>query len=175
MNCPLCGAMNTAGLRYCTRCGGSLMQGAAGADFERVRQTEHGWDIQKIESPGMTGKRLAGIFWAVAVFGLVSLAVLFGIAVPLTIFHAPKEVTVPLYMFGPAAVVLIAWMMIQQVSRLVTLVENESRASRQPPRAATTDPPQIAAPPPAFRSVTEHTTRNFEAAYRDAGEQQSNR
>ncbi|HJQ22662.1 MAG TPA: zinc ribbon domain-containing protein [Blastocatellia bacterium] len=172
MNCPLCGAANTAGLRYCTRCGGSLMQAAAGADFERVRQTEHGWDIEKSESPGMSGKRLAGIFWAIAVFGLVSFAVLFGIAVPLSIFHAPRELVVPLYMFGPAAVVLIAGMLIRQVSRLIKIMENDSSSRRQMQRTPSPAPPQIVAPPPGFRSVTEHTTRNFEAAYRDAGEPQ---
>ena len=172
MNCPLCGAANTTGLRYCTRCGGSLVQAAPGADFERVRQTEHGWDVEKSESPGMSGKRLAGIFWAVAIFSLVSLVTLFGIAVPLTVLQAPREITVPLYLFGSAAVVLIAGMLIRQVSRLIRVMENDSRAQRQAPRTATPNPPQIAAPPPAFRSVTEHTTRNFEAAYRDAGEQQ---
>jgi len=170
MTCPLCGAANTTGLRYCTRCGGSLMQATPDADFERVRQTEHGWDIEKSESPGMSGKRVVGAFWAVAVFSMVSLIVLFGLAVPLTIFGAPKQVVVPLYMFGPAAVALIAGMLIRQMSRLVSIMENDSRTRRQVQR--TPAPPQIAAPPQAFRSVTEHTTRNFEAAYRDAGEQQ---
>ncbi|HEY9232740.1 MAG TPA: hypothetical protein VIS78_11360 [Blastocatellia bacterium] len=172
MNCPLCGAANTTGLRYCTRCGGSLVQAAPGADFERVRQTEHGWDVEKSESPGMSGKRMVGAFWAVAIFCLASLAILFGIAVPLTALGADKHVTVPLYIFGPAAVVLIAGMLIRQVSRLISMMENDSRAQRQAPRMAAPNPPQVAAPPPAFRSVTEHTTRNFEAAYRDAGEQQ---
>jgi hypothetical protein len=171
MNCPLCGAANATGLRYCTRCGGTLQQSAPAADVERLRRTEHGWDIEKIESPGISGKRLTGIFWAVAAFSMVSLFVLFGISVPLTIFHAPKEVVVPLYMFGPAAIVLIAWMMIKQLSRLVTMMEEDRRASRLKPRDETASPPQIAAPPASFRSVTEHTTRNFEPAYRDAGEQ----
>jgi hypothetical protein len=171
MTCPLCGAGNTTGLRYCTRCGGNLFQSAPVGDVERVRQTEHGWDVEKIESPGISGKRLAGAFWAVAVFCMVSLVVLFGISVPLTLFGAPRQVMIPLYMFGSAAVVLIAGMLIKQVSRLITLMENESRTSRQMPRTAAPNPPQVAAPPP-FRSVTEHTTRNFEAAYRDAGERQ---
>jgi putative exporter of polyketide antibiotics len=171
MHCPSCGAANATGLRYCTRCGGNLLQSAPVADVERLRQTEHGWDIEKIESPGISVKRLAGLFWAVAIFSLVSLIVLFGISIPLTLFGAPKQVMVPLYMFGSAAVVLIAGMMIKQVSRLITLMENDSRVPRAVPRTAA-NPPQINASPPSFRSVTEHTTRNFEAAYRDAGEHQ---
>ena len=171
MECPLCGAANTTGLRYCTRCGGSLMQSAPGAGVERVRQTEHGWDIEKIEPAGISGKRLAGVFWAVAVFCMVSLVVLFGISVPLTLFGASRQVMIPLYLFGSTAVVLIASMLIRQVSRLITLIENDSRAASRKPRVDAA-PPQVAAPPSAFRSVTEHTTRNFEAAYRDAGERQ---
>ncbi|MEN3334364.1 MAG: hypothetical protein V7641_3729 [Blastocatellia bacterium] len=172
MHCPLCGAANTTGLRYCTRCGGNLFQSAPAADVERLRQTEHGWDIEKIESPGVSVKKLAGIFWAVAVFSMVSLGALFGIAVPLTVFHASRDLLIPLYMFGPAAIVLIAGMLIRQVSRLITMMENDSRAARQMPRAAAPNPPQINASPVSFRSVTENTTRNFEAAYRDAGEHQ---
>jgi hypothetical protein len=171
MHCPLCGAANTTGLRYCTRCGGNLLQSAPVADVERLRQTEHGWDIEKIESPGISVKRLTGLFWAVAIFSLISLIVLFGLSVPLTLFGAPKQVMIPLYMFGSAAVVLIAGMLIKQVSRLITMMENDSRTARQMPRRAEPSPPQVAAPP-SFRSVTEHTTRNFEAAYRDASEHQ---
>ena len=172
MECPLCGAANTTGLRYCTRCGGSLMQSAPAAGVERVRQTEHGWDVEKIEPAGISGRRLAGAFWAVAVFCMVSLTVLFGISVPLTLFGAPRQVMIPLYVFGSTAVVLIASMLIRQVSRLITLMENDSRAAGRKPRREAATPPPLAAPPSAFRSVTEHTTRNFEAAYRDAGEQQ---
>jgi hypothetical protein len=171
MECPLCGAANTTGLRYCTRCGGSLIQSAPAAGVERVRQTEHGWDIEKIEPAGISGKRLAGVFWAVAVFCMVSLIVLFGISVPLTLFGAPRQVMVPLYLFGSTAVVMIAGMLIKQIARLITLMENDSRAAGRKLRGEAASPPQIVAPPPTFRSVTEHTTRNFEAAYRDAGEQ----
>jgi len=172
MTCPLCGAGNTTGLRYCTRCGGNLLQSAPVADVERMRQTEHGWDIEKIEAPGISIKRLSGLFWAVAVFSMISLIVLFGLSVPLTVFNASRQVMIPLYMFGTAAVVVIAGMLIKQIARLITMMENDRRASRPMPRTAAPNPPQIAAPPPTFRSVTEHTTRNFEAAYRDAGEHQ---
>ena len=79
---------------------------------------------------------------------------------------------IPLYMFGSAAIVLIAGMLIKQVARLISIMENESRLSRPLPRASVPDAARQAAPPPAFRSVTEHTTRNFDVAYRDASERQ---
>jgi hypothetical protein len=169
MHCPLCGAANTTGLRYCTRCGGNLMQAAPAADIERVRQTEHGWDIEKIEAPGLNAKKLSGLFWAVAVFAMVSLIVLFGLSIPLTLFHASNAVFMSLYIWGSIAIMVISSMLIKQVSRVITLMENENRPSGQVPRVKPAARRRFPGP---FRSVTEHTTRNFEATYRDAGERQ---
>src|ERR1700759_2230877 len=135
MNCPLCGAANAAGQRFCKRCGNALAQ-TAPADIERVRQTEHGWDIEKIEAPGVSVKRLAALFWSIAVFSMISLIVLFGVSVPLTIFNASRAVLIPLYMFGSTAIVLIAGMLIKQVSRLITMMEQDRRESRHLPHSA---------------------------------------
>jgi hypothetical protein len=70
-------------------------------------------------------------------------------------------------MFGSTAIVLIAGMLIKQVSRLITVMEQDRRADRYLPEAAQPEPPQLSSQPPTFRSVTEHTTRNFDAAYRE--------
>ena len=162
MHCPSCGAMTTAGLRFCKQCGGDLERFARPSDSERAGQN------QGRESTEISVRKLAPIFWSVAIFSMVSLVVLFGISVPLTLFGASRGFTVPLYMFGSAAVVLIAGMLIRQVSRLIKLMEEQVRAARPAAlRAAEANPPQIAAPPSSFRSVTEHTTRNFEPVYRE--------
>ncbi|HKP11704.1 MAG TPA: hypothetical protein VJZ91_06320, partial [Blastocatellia bacterium] len=166
MQCPLCGAANTTGLRYCTRCGGNLIQAAPVADIERVRQTEHGWDIEKIEAPGISVKKLSNLFWAVAVFAMVSLIVLFGLSIPLTVLHAPESLFISLYVWGSITIMVVAGLLIKQVSRLISLMENEDRAPGQAPRVKPTARPRFPGP---FRSVTEHTTRNFEAPHRDAG------
>src|SRR6185503_12354917 len=107
-----------------------------GATIKRVKQTEHGWDIEEIEPPGISVKKLTGIFWAVAVFGFISFAVLFGCAIPMVIFGADKRMLIPMFMFGSAAIVLICWLLIQQVSRLIGMIENNSKAPRRAVRSA---------------------------------------
>lgn len=175
--CPSCGSENSYGLRYCKRCGEGLGQSTNdleqqkaemhGATIKRVKQGQYGWDIEEIEPPGISIKKLASLFWAVGVFSFISFGIVFGCAIPMLIFGADKRILIPMFMFGPAAIVLIAWMLIQQLSRLIGLVEKENKA----PRAIRPEPerPQIVAPPRAVGSVTEHTTRNFDAVYKDPG------
>jgi len=183
MNCPNCGAEHSYGLRYCKRCGESLsvatndldrQSNPSGASIKRVKQTEHGWDIEEIEPPGISIKKLTGMFWAVAVFGFISFAVLFGAAIPMVIFGADKRMLIPMFMFGSAGIVLIAWMLIQQLSRFVGMFERGYKAPRQSEERAERerakqDRPQIDAPPRAVSSVTEHTTRNFDQVYKEPG------
>jgi hypothetical protein len=176
--CPSCGAENSHGLRYCKRCGEGLSQptndleqqpNVRGASIKRVKQGQYGWDIEEIEPPGINVKKLASMFWAVAVFGFVSFGVLFGCAIPMLIFGADKRMLIPMFMFGSGAIVLIAWFLIQQLSRLIGLIEKENKPARRPNRMAEPDRPQIVAPPRAVSSVTEHTTRNFDQVYKEPG------
>jgi hypothetical protein len=172
-------------LRYCKRCGESLGQTAneleqqanmRGATIKRVKQGEHGWDIEEIEPPGISVKKLASMFWAVAVFGFVSFAVMFGCAIPMIIFEADKSIFISMFMFGSGAIVVIAWLLIQQLSRLIGMAERETSTSRriEPERPAQNVAPQnvapqIVAPPRSVGSVTEHTTRNFDQIYKEPG------
>ncbi len=78
-----------------------------GATIKRVKQGQYGWDIEEIEPPGISVKKLASLFWAVAIFGFLSFGVLFGCAIPLTIFGANKSVLIPMFMFGSGAIVVI--------------------------------------------------------------------
>jgi hypothetical protein len=172
--CPSCGAENSHGLRYCKRCGESLGQPTSdleqhGASIKRVKQNEYGWDIEEIEPPGINVKKLASMFWAVAVFGFISFAILFGCAIPLVYFGADKRILIPMFLFGSGSIALIAWMLIHQLARLIGMVENDHKPLRQPKRKAEPDRPQIVAPPRAVSSVTEHTTRNFDQVYKEPG------
>ncbi|HKP85272.1 MAG TPA: zinc ribbon domain-containing protein [Blastocatellia bacterium] len=183
MHCPNCGAEHSPGLRYCKRCGESLsvptndldrQANQSGSTIKRVKQTEHGWDIEEIEPPGINVKKLVGMFWAIAVFGFLSFGVLFGCAIPLMIFGADRKILIPMFMFGSGAIVLIAWLLIQQMSRLVGMVENSNKAARRAVKSPEQDRPQqdrpqIAQPPRSFGSVTEHTTRNFDQVYKEPG------
>ena len=113
MNCPSCGAEYSYGLRYCKRCGENLSQqtngldqpsSAPGASIKRMKKNEYGWDIEEIEPAGVNVKKLVGMFWAVAVFGIISFGILFGCAIPLVIFGADKRMLIPMFMFGSASV-----------------------------------------------------------------------
>jgi hypothetical protein len=152
MFCPSCGAENAYGLRYCKRCGENLTP------------------PQQASAPlqGSSLRKLAGMFWAVAVFGLVSLMALFGSAIPLTIFGADRRTLMPLFLFGTMSIVMIAGMLIRQLSRLITIIESGDRPpqSERPPQQVRPpvdqNYPQLASPPKSVSSVTENTTRNFD-------------
>ncbi|HXG92267.1 MAG TPA: hypothetical protein VNN73_07850 [Blastocatellia bacterium] len=151
MYCPDCGTECAEGLRFCTRCGVSLTKEL------------------KSEQPKISFGKLAAMFWAIAIFGLVSISALAGIMIPLTIFHAGKEVIVPVMIFGSGAIITIAALLIRQLARLISIVKGEDEASQRPrPVASRRTDPQLAAPPRAFGSVTENTTRTFDPVYRDS-------
>jgi hypothetical protein len=177
MNCPSCGAEYSYGLRYCKRCGESLGQPTNGLDqqspppgasIKRLKQSEHGWDIEEIEPAGVNVKKLVGMFWAVAVFGIVSFAILFGCAIPMMIFGADKRMLVPMFGFGSTAIVLIAGLLIHQVSRLIGMVEGGAKSPRADRALPRDERAPLAAPPRAVGSVTEHTTRNFDEYERES-------
>ena len=152
MNCPSCGAASTTGLNYCKQCGGSLVHQSTQPDLR------------------MNPARLTGMFWAVAVFGLGSLAILFGTAIPMVVLGAGQQVIIPIVALGSGAIIGIAALLIRQLSRLISLMENSvsNSAQRSFARASVQERPEIAAPPQAVSSVTEHTTRNFDpASYRE--------
>ena len=149
MNCPACGADNTYGLKYCKRCG-------------------EGLNVPPASPPtGFPLKKLTGMFWAIAVFGIAALGTMFGCAIPMLIFGADRRMLVPLFGMGMGVTVMIALLLGKQLARLVQLVEDEYRAARQIGKPGEQTRPQIAAPPRAMPSVTEHTTRNFEQVYQE--------
>jgi hypothetical protein len=147
MNCPACGADNTYGLKYCKRCGESL-------------------NVPTTTAPsGFPLKKLTGMFWAIAVFGIAALGIMFGCAIPLMYLGGDRRTLIPLFGLGAGMTLMIVLMLIKQLARLVRLVEDEYRAARQIGKPIEQTRPQIAAPPHAVSSVTEHTTRNFDQAY----------
>jgi hypothetical protein len=169
MYCPSCGAGNAQGLRYCKRCGENLSNQAAapGTSFKKVKQGEYGWEIEEIEPPGISVKKLSGLFWAVAVFGFVSLVALFGSMIPLTLIHADIKTIVLVLIFGSAAIGSIAGMLIQQLSRLIAIIEDNERARHRVRPPVEQNYTQIDAPPRSVSGVTEHTTRNFDETVYD--------
>jgi hypothetical protein len=145
MSCPNCGAASTFGLNYCKQCGSNLLQPPVSSD-------------QRANLP-----KLTGMFWAIAVFGLVSLAILFGTAIPIVIVSSDHKLVMGIISLGSIVILGIAALLIKQLSRLITMVQNSQETShRSPVRMGVPEAPLLAPPPTAISSVTEHTTRNFE-------------
>jgi hypothetical protein len=150
MFCPACGAESTQGLKYCKRCGASLF------------------------APVETSPRKFPIFLSALFLLLIGGVTLAGFITPLaaaetlTKDFATREVIV--LVFGSWAVTLLFdAMLIWLLLRLMKVSHQFTGAiQRQPalpeeripvPMARLSEPPE---------SVTEHTTRNFEASrYRE--------
>lgn len=148
MTCPGCGAETSPGSNFCKLCGNSLTS-------------------QPAAELRLNPAKLTGMFWAVAVFALGSLAILFGTALPMVLSGSEGRIVIPIIGLGAGATLIIAALLIRQLSRLITIMESHpvSSLQRSFAKAGTPQPPQLAAAPLAgVSSVTEHTTRNFDPA-----------
>ncbi|MBI3652657.1 MAG: zinc ribbon domain-containing protein [Acidobacteria bacterium] len=170
MNCATCGAEATSGLRYCKRCGASLI------DTNSLTES----------APASRPARFSGAAWAIALavtaitlggFGILFGSVLSILAlmtdVPNAGHTSPGElipIVVPMIVFGSLTILAVDFMLMKLFSRLMNLPPEPKRAekNRQPqaheyrPTPVAMSPPQIAAPPLSMPSITEHTTRNFD-------------
>ena len=147
MNCPNCGAESTFGLNYCKQCGSSLVQAPVSSDQR------------------MNPAKLTGMFWAIAVFGFASLAIMFGTAIPMVIVSSDHRLVMGIIVCGAAVILGIAALLIRQLSRLITMMQDSQETPHKSPgRVIAPEAPQLGAPARAISSVTENTTRNFEHA-----------
>jgi hypothetical protein len=150
MFCPSCGFEYTQKTNYCKRCGESLSV-PAGAD-----------------APKMPRSRIAGMFWAIAMFCVLGLVTVFK-----TYDHLVgrgvhgDELLLPFVMglfFICAVAGLLVWMLArmiavhQKTGRNVIVEKHYIREAPPAQLGAPTDPIQQAIEPP---SVVEHTTRQF--------------
>jgi hypothetical protein len=82
----------------------------------------------------------------------------------MVIVSSDRRLVMGLIVCGATVIMGIAALLIRQLSRLITMMQNSQETSyRNPGRVNAPEAPQLAAPPRAVSSVTEHTTRNFEA------------
>lgn len=145
MFCQNCGLESTPGVNFCKRCGTNF--GATSTQSENR------------PSP----PRVAGMFWAIAMFGFGSLSVLLGSIIALAAIGADEDAIIPATIMGTGAIIAIAWLLIRQLSRLINLYQSHTETSPQKSVNQARDTyPQLEAPPRHVSSVTEHTTRNFD-------------
>ena len=155
MFCPSCGFEYTQKTNYCKRCGESLSL-PAGAD-----------------APKMPRSKIAGMFWAIAVFCVLGLVTVFRTYDHLaSIGVRDNELLWPfvagLFFIGAVALLLI-WMLARMITVHQKAEQNvivEKHYIHEAPPAqlgAPTDPLQQTVEPP---SVVEHTTRQMAGKYK---------
>ena len=149
MYCPVCGADNPQGVKFCKRCGSNM-------NLQVARSRS---DI----TPG----KLTGMFWAIAILALGGLGIIFGCMVPLTVLGLDHVLIAAVAFLGFVTIFGIAGLLIKQLSRLISIVQASAFEISAPVNTAEYAPPQIAAQPRPVSSVTEHTTRNFDRVYEE--------
>jgi hypothetical protein len=111
--------------------------------------------------------KVSGLFWAIALFGLGSIAVLLGTMISMMALGARPTVLGLVVTFGSATILAIAALLIRQLSRLITIAEIGARRGDQTSLARPGVEHgyiQIPPSPAPVPSVTEHTTRSFDPA-----------
>ena len=145
MYCPVCGAESTQGLNYCKRCGAGL-----------------GLPVNSAEPKGGVSKlvALAMLPTLVSAVGLIGL------------FTTASEMRgldprflVAIVAFSGATVVGVVMVLAWLLLRLSGLPQSAmSPREPAPPPAMRHQPAELPPPRILMPSVTEHTTRNFEAS-----------
>ena len=157
MFCPHCGAESNHGLKYCKRCGVNF---AAPVEQSPSKQ----------KPVKQTGAAVAIAFATVAIC-LGGLGIVFGVASDLlepSIIGQPptRDITpivITMIVFGSLTVFGLAAMLIRLFTRLMTAPKDAPAQIEIPVYTQARLPESSAAMP----SVTENTTRNFEARYRE--------
>jgi hypothetical protein len=110
--------------------------------------------------------RVAGVFWAIAAFGMVGILALMGAIITLVALHAEGDAIFATALFGSAGIFGIVGLLLRYASQYMRLAQGAVEPAK--PKAIDTSPRlQIDSPPRAVSSVTEHTTRNFDSVPAD--------
>ncbi|MFY9611215.1 MAG: zinc ribbon domain-containing protein [Blastocatellia bacterium] len=150
MYCAVCGAESTPGLNYCKRCGSSLSPQTNAVD------------------PRQQGARPLAMLWPVALVSMVGLIGLFATLVNLSERGVGSQAVIAVTAFAGATVLgvvgLLIWLLMQLSGTRngTSLVERGAH-----PVSGSSTQPQLQAPPASIPSVTENTTRSFDARLRD--------
>ena len=153
MFCPSCGAEYAIGLHYCNRCGANLNTTLAEAELAPVSVTK----------PAIV---IGLIILTITLGGFT--AVIEGATTLGQVFHQTDPVLATIVM-GMITIMVTDIMLILQLSRLINAALHRPAVKKLPKQEAAK---QIAAPvaPVAYApmpSVTDHTTRTLEPAYRE--------
>lgn len=158
MFCQFCGAEASHELRYCKRCGGNLNPTAGLAGYEPARRPVSPLSVWGI---GITTLLLV----------VIGLAVLFGFVSEMSGRVPPPALTF-LGLFG-ALIILGSVGMLMRLWKYTLIDQTGAPEARRQSFGAAEPPQQLpgqhaeAFLPGPGASVTEHTTRTFQPAYRE--------
>ncbi|HAF13194.1 MAG TPA: hypothetical protein DHU55_03180 [Blastocatellia bacterium] len=150
MFCQSCGAEYAIGLNYCNRCGANLNTAIA--------QTE--------SVPFSVTKPAIVIGSAVVLLTLLGFTALIEGAAKLALVFQQNDPVVVTIALGMITIMVIDLMLVLQLSRLISAALSPVRATQpqklQPHKAVE----QLSPPTGPMPSITEHTTRTLEPAFR---------
>ena len=149
MYCPTCGAESAQGLRYCKQCGASLNP-----------------TTEMMTPPARFPMALTITFLVlIALISITGIVGSFAMASDMAMHGQPPSNLLPVMILGPLVALGIDGLLVWLLLRLVKIYHQPAAPPQSLPQAMPRafTPPQLDAPPSALGSVTEHTTRNFEA------------
>lgn len=155
MYCPSCGSESALDLNYCNRCGANMVQSLAPA------QLVASIDITK---PAVV-IGLTTVLLTLGGFGILAIA-----AYNLAQVLQRGDPIIALLMFGMITIMISDIILLRLLSRIVR-TSLEAKPIVQLPKPVTTEfPRQINPRLEPVPSVTEHTTRTFNPAFRDTSD-----
>ena len=161
MYCPTCGAESVQGLRYCKQCGASLNP-----------------TTEMMMPPARFPMALTITFLVlIAIISITGIVGSFAMASDMSMHGQPQSNLLSIMILGPLVALgidgLLVWLLLRLVKIYHQPIALPQAFPQAVPRAFT--PPQLDAPPSAIGSVTEHTTRNFEAHEKQLRARQASR
>ena len=161
MFCPSCGTEDTIGLPYCNRCGANLGGMVAPQAAPAVISVTKPTLIISLTLAAVTLGGFAGLIEGAQALSLN--------------LHGANDPLIALIVMGMITILTVDIFLIRQLSRVITMALSAGQTKLKRPKAiAGPSATQLQRPNTArlepASSVTEHTTRFFEPAYRSPGE-----
>jgi hypothetical protein len=162
MFCPSCGTEDTIGLPYCNRCGANLGGMVAPPTAPAVIN---------ITKPTLIISLTLAVLTLGGFAGLIEGAT----ALSLNLHGGSNDPLIALIVMGMITILTVDIFLIRQLSRVITMALSSTGQTKVKHSKAIAGPsaPQLQRPNTArlepTPSVTEHTTRFFEPAYRSPG------
>jgi hypothetical protein len=156
MFCPSCGAESSLELNYCSRCGANMASAIA--------------PVREIVPISLT-KPVVGIGLIMTLITLGGFAIVIGGAITLAQVFRQSDPVIAIIMMGMLTILASDVMLVRLLSRIIrTSLETKQTAQPLTRPQGREEPRQLGPGREPVHSVTEHTTRTFSPAFREASD-----